>query len=168
VGERGDERLRGVAGWLAFLVVIFFLLSPARTLITTWIELADAERNAPGLAHFPLWRTIKLYTWSMAFAASALSIYTGWRLGSVYRPSSVRLAIAALWFLGPGIVVLDCVVASLAFGASLLLDARGWSDLVRGVLAALVWTCYLGISRRVANTYYGDEAARAPGESGAG
>lgn len=157
MGYSDDERLRGVAGWLAFLCIIFIVLSPARTLILTWIELAKAERETPGLTDLPIWGTIKLYSLAFAVIAAALSIYTGWRLNKVHRPSSVRLAMAMLWVLGPLLVLLDTAIASAAFGVPFSMDAEGWRDLLRGIVGATIWTAYLALSRRVKNTYYADE-----------
>ena len=152
-----EERLRGVAGWLAFLCIIVLFLSPARALITTWKEISAAESASPELLELAAWSRIKLYSWALAIGASAFSIYTGWRLSSVHKPTSVYLAIAALWILGPGLALLDAAVASIAFGVPYLLDAESTRALVQGFVSALVWTIYLSVSRRVRNTYRPDE-----------
>ena len=161
IGYSDEERLRGVAGWLAFLCIIFLILSPARTLILTWVELARTEREVPGVAELPIWGTIKLYSLTFAVIAAGLSIYTGWRLNQVHRPSSVRLAMAMLWLLGPLLVLLDTAIASAAFGVPFAMDEQGWGDLARGVVGASIWTAYLALSRRVKNTYYADEEEEA-------
>jgi hypothetical protein len=164
MGYLDDERLRGVGGWLAFLCVIFLFLSPARTVITTWMDIGSAEQEMPALAGIAAWQSLKLYAWSIAVLASGLSIYAGWQLNMVHRPSSVRLAIAMLWGLGPGLVLIDSAILSVAFGVPLMVDPEMTRELARTFVAAGLWTAYLLLSRRVKNTYYADDDGNYPKE----
>lgn len=168
MGYSEDDRLRGVAGWLGFLCLTFLFLSPTITSVVTWTELHDAELADPRLAELAIWRTFKLYTWSLFAVATGLSVFTGWRLYTVHRPSSVRLTMAMLWALGPGLMLLDSAIAGLALGIPLEIDSATKFDIIGGTVGATLWTAYLLLSRRVKNTYYADDgeaegAGTAPG-----
>ncbi|HEX8526571.1 DUF2569 family protein [Allosphingosinicella sp.] len=159
MGYSDQERLRGVAGWLAFLCIVLMFISPAWSLIGTGIEFNGAERDHPGLSEIPEWRTVKIFVWLLTGAGAVLSIYAGWRLNSVHRPSSVRLAIATMWALGPGSLLIGGAVAALAFDVAFLSDPQDTRDLARSIAAPSLWTFYLLLSRRVKNTYYEEDEA---------
>ncbi len=145
-----DERaLRGIGGWLAFLIVILAGFSPLRIaleLVGLWSMPTAAVAGDP-----------VAYRWIgtvMGLVRLAVTLYVAWRLYAVHRPETVRIAILGLWTAAIGITAVELLL--------LLLVARfplgdvttgGAVVLGQGALFAAIWTLYLRRSRRVANTY---------------
>jgi hypothetical protein len=148
-----QDDLKGVGGWLAFLCISLIALSPLFSLITSYIEISDTEAMYPTLRGNPTWTTAKLVSWVMVFAQIGLMIFTGLRLNSSTRRSTINFARIMLWVCNPLMSLISLLVLSLIFRASLLDDPKVLSDLARGIFWALIWTLYLTFSRRVRNTY---------------
>lgn len=149
------RELRGVGGWLAFLVFILGIASPARILVQTSTNLEEVKAAANLLG--PGTKTYVSISWAIAAAAAAGSIYLAYRLLSGERWSAVRVTIIGLWTLATVPILMDLVVSAILF-PSITAHALGPAaiDLAKSSISATIWTAYLLKSKRVANTYIRD------------
>lgn len=158
MAEYQEQReLRGVGGWLGFLVFILAITTPIQILIETKAAVTHAAIMAQLLG--PNVPTYVQFSWALAAASVVGAIYLAYRLVAVHRRSTVGIVIVGLWCLYLLPAAIDAVVTWLLFpktAGSMLLDALGSS--AKGVIWATIWTTYLKASKRVANTYGKDEA----------
>ena len=147
----GDDRLRGVGGWLAFLVISLMALGPLAVIAGTLADLGTAEQVNPPLSASG-WQFVEIVDWGLALIQIAMMVYTGWRLNKVFRRSTVKFAIVMLWAMGPGLGLLGLAAIGL-FANVNPFDSSTLSALARPIIYAFVWTLYLMMSRRVENTY---------------
>lgn len=146
------SQLKGVGGWLGFLVVSMGILSPARALLTNASELESAEAQVVANAGAALWSQIVLVSWTTTLIQSAILITGASLLVWRWKPSTPRWAIACLWIGGPGMTIVALMALGAVLGASVftpesiipLLGVTFWCG---------VWTAYLLMSERVRNTY---------------
>jgi Protein of unknown function (DUF2569) len=158
------DDLRGVGGWLAFLVISLVALGPLRTLVSTYLEMSATEQANPLLANMAAWGTVKIISWVMTLLQIAMMIFAGVRLNSVFRRSTVRIAIGVLWVAGPVWNFLALLVIAVSLGVEVSrAGADVWMPIGQSAVYALVWTLYLLMSSRVRNTYFDDEEAEAGG-----
>lgn len=152
-----DMTLRGVGGWLYFLIIVLTLIGPLAALGRLAREIATSETQMPGLASVPAWGDYKLALWLITFAAAIMNFVAGYRLARFHVSGSVRFAIISLWCAGPGTTIPVVIAAALIFGPATVTEmARELSiGTFQGAIGAAVWTTYLRVSVRVRNTYSG-------------
>jgi hypothetical protein len=153
----GGDELRGIAGWLAFFVVVTAVLTPIGAVLMTAFLLYGDPSVAAGYG--PKWPAVQLFEWlltALTVAAAWLIVY---RLVRVRTWSSVRITIACIWLTGLGAMLIDIagirLIADVPF--ALLFEGVG-PDIVQVVVVDMIWTAYFLRSRRVANTYGRDDA----------
>jgi hypothetical protein len=146
-----DRYLRGVGGWLAFLVIVLAVLTPLRVLVSTLQLYGDPEIAA---AFGSRWALIQAIEIGLSVATVLFSWYLAWRLNAVEVWRTVQIVIAGLWILSLGTLALEVLAVSLIGGLPLgaMVEATMF-EVVRGFVFAGIWTAYLLKSRRVANTY---------------
>lgn len=146
-----NRALRGVGGWLAFFVIVMAVLSPIRIIATTFQVLNDAPTAATFGGTWPVMRVTIIAVNALAIAGSWFIV---WRLNTRPVWQSVRITIAGLWLIGPGIAVLDLFLTSLIGGLPLkVLFAPMIPGMIQPVVSSAIWTAYFLRSERVANTY---------------
>jgi hypothetical protein len=146
-----DSELRGVGGWLAFLVIVLAALTPIRIVVSTLEVYSDPA--LPGVFGRN-WGLVQAVEIGLSVLSIAFSLYLAWRLNSVHTPRTIRLVIPGLWILSLGVMAAELIVLSILGG--LPIDAMAGAvapELFRGAIFAGVWTAYLLKSERVANTY---------------
>ena len=158
-----DDQLRGVGGWLAFLVISLMALGPLRLLIGTFGEVAEVEAGG-AVVNIPNLGFITASIWVMALARLGMMIFTGWRLNRDFRRSTVKFAIIMLWLIGPVWSVVELLILGALAGVNTLVSASAVGAIAQPGVYALVWTLYLMMSKRVANTYDEDPTADAATE----
>lgn len=161
-------KLKGVGGWLAFLIVVMTILGPLLSFGTIFGNLGHLDDEFGGSPP-PEWSAYKTITWSFFWAGVVPSVVAGLRLDRDLRPISVKLAIAALWIAGPILYSANIIVLSAVVGPEWRPDEFVGPILV-SAFGPLVWTLYLIFSRRVRNTYYasgqdGDDTAEEGGNA---
>lgn len=164
------RELRGVSGWLAFLVVSLLVLTPLFGTARTYGAIASTEQLYPQLVGTAIWSQIKTATWLFFAAQAGLLFSAGWRLAYRFVPGSVRYAIAMLWIAGPTLTLLSLVVIGAISGANVFAQPEGGQALggvFGGIISAGLWTAYLIRSRRVRNTYYESDSWLEKTEQGA-
>ena len=146
-----DRPLTGIAGWLTVFLVIIGILSPLRIIVEQVMLQGDAEAAA-GFGES--WNLLSPLEWLLAAGQVALCWFIAWRLIAVRNWQSVRIAVAGIWTVTLGIggleVLIVSLVAAFPFGTLLGLVA---GDLARATVFSVIWTAYLLLSKRVANTY---------------
>jgi hypothetical protein len=146
-----DHELRGIGGWLAFLVVILALLTPLRTIVETVQIYSDPTM----LEVFgDRWALVQGFEIALSAAGVAWAWYLAWRLNSVHTWKTIRIVIPGLWILSIGSISLELLVLSLVGGLpiGLMLEPVA-PEIARGAVFGGIWTAYLLKSVRVANTY---------------
>lgn len=146
-----DSDLRGIGGWLAFLLIVLAVFSPIRIVISTVQIYSDPTIAAVFGQRWGLVQGVEIFL-------SALDIagfwYVAWRLNSVHVWQSVRIAIAGLWILGLGVMMVEILAVAAIGGIPVGTMLEGGAvDIARSIVFAGVWSAYLLKSRRVANTY---------------
>ncbi len=145
--------LRGVGGWLAFLIVALMVIGPLRNLVEAVNSFADAESQHPNLASVEKWKDFKSAAWMVIFACCALSFVAGWRLWKSVDFDAVVFAKWAIWISGPaGAFVLGAFLPWMMFGSANP-DESFWGAFLGGIVFAVIWTTYLSKSKRVEQTY---------------
>jgi hypothetical protein len=146
-----DRDLRGVGGWLAFLVIILAVLTPLRILVST-LQLYNDPTIAAAFGS--RWALIQAIEIGLSVATVLFSWYLAWRLNAVEVWRTVQIVIAGLWILSLGTLAVEVLAVSLLGGLPLgaMLEAMT-VEIVRGFVFSGIWTAYLLKSRRVANTY---------------
>jgi hypothetical protein len=146
----------GVRGWLLFLVIVLLIAVPARNFQQISDLLNQVSGVYAGLVDGAALANYRAFGWIIIVASSVFSIYAATRLYSAPVAKSVWWAKAAVWISGP-ITVLFFLADSVVF---LGVDARAYFNvgtlflILPVVYFAVLWTCYLKFSRRVANTYH--------------
>jgi hypothetical protein len=152
-----DGELRGVAGWLALFVAILAAISPLLSVVQVYIALYR-EPMAP-LVYGDLWPTVQGFEWALVVVTTLIGWFCAYRLLNVQNWTSVRIAIAGVWTMGVGSMVVETIGILYFTGADFgdLVSAGGPAFIIRPFIFGLVWTAYLLKSRRVENTYRGVE-----------
>lgn len=132
--------LKGVGGWLAFLIVFMGVASPL-------FSLYFFIRNTPE------WHEGVGMSFVVELASCALFMMAGWRLYRYRVWRSVRFAVFALWV---GSFALSVFIFLFTF--PFLGGTRTWqlfdtARLLKQLVYPAVWTLYLLMSVRVRNTY---------------
>jgi hypothetical protein len=151
---KGKENLKGVGGWLAFLVFSLMFLGPLISVGRLASEFEKLERLSPDLLNRIDWSNYKITSWSMLAVGIAITFSAGYRLLKHHRPGTIKFVIWCLWGTWIGLLFADVIATISIFNLSLEAILPG---LVKGVIASSMasglWTWYLKKSVRVKNTY---------------
>lgn len=151
---------KGVGGWLALLIIVLTVLSPVANIVMVAKEFYDIEMENPLVLHISSYVHYKWFCWGAVLIASAISIAAGYLLWKKHEWKSVRLAIGALWIIGPFSVALVGLYFYVSFGSAMmsefLKDVLG--TFAKSVFWVVVWTAYLLRSKRVKNTFVRESA----------
>jgi hypothetical protein len=146
----------GVGGWLGFFVVALGLLSPGAGLVQM-LGLYSDPAIASGFG--TSWPLVQVVEWSLFALSVAGAWYLVWRLLNVQTRRTVHVVIAGIWLISVGGTLVEFGFVALGTGVAIGdLAAFGGSELVRPIIFCIVWTAYLLVSKRVANTYQDDPA----------
>jgi len=148
--EQSRAGLRGVGGWLGFLIASLLVLSPLFSLGFALLD--DTADLYPELAQHPAWQSLTILSWTLVGISIAISFFAGWRLNFRHTASSVNIAIVSLWLIGPVRYLVEWVLLNSVVGIAIGLQAY-LADIVRSLIWTVLWTAYLLRSRRVKNTY---------------
>lgn len=146
--------LKGVGGWLAFLVISMAVLSPVRTCFGYYRDIVLTEQNL-NLSGNPVWETYTTIVLVLVVTACALFFLAAYRLYRQHVWRSVRFAIIAMWMACTGMDVIGMVLLYFIFGGEFVSMAwkSGMGEVIKGLVYPAVWTLYLLKSQRVRNTY---------------
>lgn len=148
----GDPEGGGVGGWLALLVLILAAFRPLALVFSAYANLYGDPRVA--LAYGAAWGSLQLFEWLLIAATIAGCWFVAWRLNSRPVRSSVKIAIAGIWILSLGYLLIDTIgVALIGHIPLALLFGAVVPSAVQGLIFSVLWTAYLLKSKRVANTY---------------
>lgn len=164
ISNKPQKSVSGVGGWLMFFVISLMVLSPARAILETAVNLKDAERLYPTIVNVAEWVNYKMSIWAALLAVSSLMVWAGWNLLKVHVPSSVRNAIIVIWISSLLLQGADAYLSWLFFdiGPAEFLGPEMIGPLLGSLAYAFIWTWYLKVSVRVTNTYFrGEEAGSA-------
>lgn len=150
----GKKELKGVGGWLAFLVISMGILSPLRTLGGYYRDVILTER-ANSLSGIPVWETYKWVVLALVVVSAVLFLLAAYRLWKQPVWRSVRFAIMAMWLACTGMDVIGMMVLYFVFGADFakMVWYDGMGQVFQGMIYPAIWTIYLLKSKRVRNTY---------------
>ena len=148
------KELKGIGGFLAFLIISLGLLSPAVTVYGYYTNVILAEQTSH-VASQPVWGTFKMIAMGFMLAGCVLFWLAAYGLFRHHVWRSVRRAILAMWVAYVGLDVLAMAVFYIVFGKEfVLITLQGVTgDAVRSLIYPSIWTLYLLRSRRVRNTY---------------
>ena len=163
-GDPFPEAPKGVGGWLTFLIIVLSVLNPLANIGMLAAELRRVEQETPYLLEIPVFIHYKWFSWALVLACSAIGIAAGYTLWKKHVWKSVRLAMIAIWVMGPLATVLVALYIYMSFG-SMAAEAGGEiiGSLIRSLLFAGIWTAYLLRSKRVRNTYVRESGSPATG-----
>ena len=156
---RSKPELKGVSGWLAFLVISFVALGPLITLFMTALEVSQVRSQYPTAIGTELWNKVEALTWFAALSYCAISIFAGYRLIKHHVRSTVPIVILCMWISGPGISFIILMIFQ-ELSAGKFASSEAGADIGRSLISCIGWTLYLLLSKRVNNTYY--SSARIP------
>lgn len=146
-----DRDLRGIGGWLAFLILVLAVFSPIGIAVSIVQIYNDPTIAAAFGERWGLMQGVEIF---LAVLDIAGFWFVAWRLNSVQIWQSVRIAIAGLWILGLGVMMVEflavAAIGRIPLGA---IFEGGAIEIARSIVFGGVWTAYLLNSRRVANTY---------------
>ncbi|HZF96070.1 MAG TPA: DUF2569 family protein [Allosphingosinicella sp.] len=146
-----DHELRGVGGWLAFLVIVLAVLTPLRTIVDTVQIYLDPTMLEVFGERLGLVQGLEV---ALSAAGIALAWYLAWRLNSVHSRKTIRIVIPGLWILSLGALGLELLVLSVVGGLPVgLMTEAVAPEILRGAVFSGIWTAYLLKSVRVENTY---------------
>jgi hypothetical protein len=141
--------------WLWILTVTLGALALWR--VYPYVMLRVSEAQVPEFLEMEQWLPYKAI--SLGLAISAL-IAAGIAIHAVHAGtthSHLRRVIVALWYISPGVLVIDLVASGLLFGLENFRRSMGHVPtvihLVIAVLIASLWTAYLARSQRCGRRY---------------
>ncbi|GAA0531339.1 DUF2569 family protein [Pigmentiphaga daeguensis] len=155
--KQRDPGPTGVGGWLLLLSIGLLAFGPIQTIAKTLEAIQTTESSYPNLVGMAAWQTYKIASWALLAVVCAVSFAAGWALLKRHQPSSVQLALTALWVRGPFATLFDAASANAYLGVSFegyFSDPSFVGECLGSVMIAGIWTAYLMLSRRVRNTYY--------------
>lgn len=147
--------LKGVGGWLLFVVVGLILLRPSSIFQLMREDFATLEKLYPQLVSFGPWLEYKDLQHTVGIVTAAISAVAGILLVTLTKQSAVRFAIAALWITGPFYLVVSTAVLANAIPSVTFVDLFEPSigQFLGMCFAVILWTLYFLKSKRVENTY---------------
>ncbi|WP_353193427.1 DUF2569 family protein [Pandoraea pnomenusa] len=155
------EEIRGLGGWLAFLIFALLVIGPCVTLGEAYVGFAELERAYPGLRGSELWGRFRMLSWAVIIVSIGLSYWAGMRLILRREPSSVWITQFAIWLSGPCATAVHLFVVPVIVSGSVAVITHIDTpqlivEIVRlgsGAVGTAAWSIYLVKSRRVARTY---------------
>jgi hypothetical protein len=145
----GQQGLRGVGGWLMFLILVLTVFGPLGTLFNLVFAFTALSMRTTLSAPASNLQIVSALL-SAPFAVWALTVGVKlWKL----RPNAVQSAKQYLKMGTIPFVIVNSLLPSLMLPADQLSWPYTIGNIIGGVGAALVWIAYLDKSRRVANTY---------------
>lgn len=160
-----EERqpLRGVGGWLLFLVLILIFIGPLRGALETYLTFQELSRSEPGYLETVDGQDTLMGAWLVWGVTTLFSISAGLLLAFRHRPSSVWFAVVVFWLIGPilnGIILLDFYVYESQIDGELAFQFG------KSFVFPIIWVLYLLLSDRVKNTYRGVTKTPSPTQFG--
>lgn len=142
----------GIGGWLTFFLLVLGLFTPLRVLLTLYGNLyADPSIEE---AYGPAWGALQVLEWGLAILIVGGCWYLVWRMINVRLWRTVRMVVAGLWIIAVGAPLVEVVGVMLIAGVPFApMMQEMLPEFVRPVVFCAIWTAYLLLSRRVANTY---------------
>lgn len=146
--------LKGMGGWLAFLVVTLMVLWPLSGLIGIYESFAQIEQTVD-VAGTAAWQKYKVVNWLLFIVSAVVSFLAGYRLYKAHDKESVHFAVYAIWFAGPVLSLAASMTGLILLNAPYVEGGlrQGLANIVFSVVAAALGTVYLKRSVRVKNTY---------------
>lgn len=137
-----SPELKGVAGWLQFLVISLIFLGPFFNFLIVLNILYFSPESSENRISTTEVILYNIFSWGFFVVYSAISISAGMLLRNRLKKSTIPIVIGLIWLVGP--------VLSIGVAASL-----GDFDVseARTVVSSILWTAYLLCSKRVKNTY---------------
>ena len=148
--NKADEDLRGIGGWLLFFVIVLMLVGPAFAGLSIMTELQAAAAEEPEWATSIDYEDAVMGAWFVWGLTTFLAAIAGLLLIFRRKPSSVWAAISILWIIGP---ILNSLMLLDVYSVGESITAELWVSMVQSLIPAGIWTAYLLLSDRVANTY---------------
>jgi amino acid transporter len=149
--------LKGVGGWLQFLIIALMVLGPLVTVAMTFVELSEAERLYPALQGIDAWSTAKIVTWLTVAAFCGCNMAAGYLLQTRHRRSTIPLVISLIWLAGPVMTIIGFMIVSTIVESDGSSAGELGRSLGRPIVFCTIWTIYLLRSKRVENTYVQDD-----------
>ncbi len=149
-----DVNRTGIDGWLLAFILLL-AIAPIYYIFDAYRLVASAPYliNSGAYSESTVTNMIALAI-IVAAIISMLLLWAAWRLWKHHRWSSVRVAIAVIWFVLVGLVLFDIVVGiALAPNEWRTIIGFKISMLTANLAIAFGATVYLTSARRVANTY---------------
>ncbi|NJM49777.1 MAG: hypothetical protein HC843_01870 [Sphingomonadales bacterium] len=138
--ERGTE-LRGVKGWLLFLVLVLILIGPLLGALGVHSELEAVLAGQQALEGTEEWFDIQGAAWVAWGLGAILSVIAGLLLLIARKPWAVTAVITLLWLMGPILSIFIVWDSGLEFDGSVSVA------IVKTTASASLWTLYLMISK---------------------
>lgn len=157
---KNDVQVKGVGGWLSYFILLNVIISPLFTLAVVVGSYAQLEAKFPLLIEDRYYTSYKAQTLILTFCAISSLFVAGVRLWRVHKPSSVSFMIYSMWIVVIGSSFILALIG-IAHSPQLLSLAQVSFDALASFFAmsiyATLWTLYLKRSKRVRNTYYGQD-----------
>jgi hypothetical protein len=147
-----QPELKGVGGWLAWMVFGMCVLGPLVSLEVIG-ELANLEFLHPRLVSVKGWQEYKSLIILIQVISAIVLFGGGGALWKRHQLDSVYIAIASLWLANLGAALARYAALTNMIPQFKLESGALTQSIVKCVLVAGVWTLYLLFSRRVSNTY---------------
>lgn len=153
--ETTKPELKGVGGWLTFFIFILGIVSPTRMMLNAAYTIHDVRAAEQILGAGTA--TYITFFWCVVLLSVAVSLTLALLLLGRHRWSTVRIAIGGLWCLALLPTAADVIASMILFPG---IAALGMPEILfsvgKSAISATLWTCYLLMSKRVANTYLKD------------
>jgi hypothetical protein len=140
----------GVGGWLAWLTFSLLFLSPA---LSAFLAYSSTLTSKPPVAP-ELWTTVLHTVWVPWGVRTVLCLLMGLLLLKRLRRSTRFIVMVLLWV---GVLLPEAVSYAIV-----AIEQPSWvgaiapgigQEIGQMVIPTLIWTIYLGVSKRVQNTY---------------
>jgi hypothetical protein len=151
------ETQRPSLGFWLWLLTLVLAVGPLFGLAATYETLQQSVQMAPELAADSPWQSYVMFTSLLSLGILAGYWYGIHLIANGRHRGHIQRLIIILWCFGPGMRILEIVVAGILFGSEQFNAALTAPHVLgplgaHGVLA-LVWTLYLNSSERVAARY---------------
>ena len=150
---KNKKDLRGVGGWLLFLIVGLTVLGPLLGTGATFGQFSSLETTYPNLKNNTSWSSYKSFSWTVFVVMAIVGFSAGYRLSHEHRPETVRYAVICLWVIGPIKVLIDTLGSAAIFNTSPFASGEPLGQLIGSIIGVGIWILYLKKSVRVKNTY---------------
>jgi hypothetical protein len=152
VTHSSEMQLKGVGGWLLFLILSLTIFGP---LTTVHNLVTGYEQSSRYFDRFPALLTIEWVDILLSTAFVCLSVYAGvllWRIqpNAVKTAKSVLKLVIAYYF----IVIVVAALAGLPAGMTGFIIGNLMVGLIRAAIFVAIWHSYLKKSKRVQATYF--------------